>query len=63
MVNAGSSALMIAMRLLDLPAGLSNCDRIMEDGIMLPCHPTMTDEDRQYVRQVLQDFINANRNA
>ena len=45
------------------PDGLANCDQIMENGIMLPCHPTMTDEDCRYVRQVLQDFINTKRNA
>ena len=39
------------------PAGLANCDQIMEYGIMLPCHPTMTDEDCAYVEQVLEDFI------
>ncbi|MDP6977647.1 MAG: DegT/DnrJ/EryC1/StrS family aminotransferase [Myxococcota bacterium] len=26
-------------------AGLGACDQIMEQGIMLPCHPTMTRED------------------
>ena len=41
------------------PAGLANCDQIMENGIMLPCHPTMTSEDCDYVEQVLEDFIAA----
>ena len=41
------------------PAGLANCDRIMENGIMLPCHPTMTKEDCDYVEQVLESFIEA----
>ena len=41
------------------PAGLANCDQIMEHGIMLPCHPTMTDEDCAYVEQVLEAFIEA----
>jgi CDP-6-deoxy-D-xylo-4-hexulose-3-dehydrase len=41
------------------PAGLANCDQIMENGIMLPCHPTMSDEDCDYVQQVLEDFIAA----
>ena len=41
------------------PAGLANCDQIMEHGIMLPCHPTMTDEDCVYVEQVLEAFIEA----
>jgi CDP-6-deoxy-D-xylo-4-hexulose-3-dehydrase len=41
------------------PQGLGNCDQIMEFGIMLPCHPTMTDEDCRYVYQVLAEFIQA----
>ncbi len=41
------------------PSGLANCDQIMENGIMLPCHPTMTDDDCAYVEQVLEDFVNA----
>ena len=40
------------------PSGLTNCDQIMENGIMLPCHPTMTDDDCAYVEQVLEDFVN-----
>ena len=39
------------------PAGLANCDHIMEFGIMLPCHPTMTEDDCEYVFQVLREFI------
>jgi len=42
------------------PEGLRNCDQIMEYGIMLPCHPTMSREDCEYLYQVLQDFIDAN---
>lgn len=42
------------------PAGLGNCDQIMEHGVMLPCHPTMTETDCAYVEQVLRDFIEAN---
>jgi CDP-6-deoxy-D-xylo-4-hexulose-3-dehydrase len=41
------------------PAGLANCDQIMEFGIMLPCHPTMSEEDCAYVHQVLEEFIEA----
>ena len=41
------------------PEGLGNCDQIMEFGVMLPCHPTMTEEDQQYVKQVLVEFIDA----
>ena len=41
------------------PDGLGRCDQIMEHGIMLPCHPTMTEEDCQYLYQVIEDFIEA----
>jgi CDP-6-deoxy-D-xylo-4-hexulose-3-dehydrase len=40
-------------------AGLAACDQIMQHGIMLPCHPTMTREDCEYLYQTLQDFIDA----
>ncbi len=39
--------------------GLGTCDRIMEHGIMLPCHPTLTREDCEYLYQVIEDFIEA----
>jgi CDP-6-deoxy-D-xylo-4-hexulose-3-dehydrase len=39
--------------------GLSNSDQIMEYGIMLPCHPTMTRKDCDYLYQVIGDFIDA----
>lgn len=39
--------------------GLAICDQIMQYGIMLPCHPTMTREDCEYLYQVLGDFIAA----
>ena len=41
------------------PDGLGNADQIMEHGIMLPCHPTMTEEDCHYLYQVIEDFIAA----
>jgi CDP-6-deoxy-D-xylo-4-hexulose-3-dehydrase len=41
------------------PDGLPNSDRIMEHGIMLPCHPTMTREDCEYLYQVITDFVEA----
>ena len=41
------------------PAGLANADQIMRYGIMLPCHPTMTREDCEYVYQTIEDFIGA----
>jgi CDP-6-deoxy-D-xylo-4-hexulose-3-dehydrase len=39
--------------------GLGTCDQIMQHGIMLPCHPTMTREDVAYVHQVIEDFVQA----
>lgn len=44
------------------PDGLRKCDQIMEHGIMLPCHPTMTEEDCLYLYQVLTEFIDADGN-
>jgi CDP-6-deoxy-D-xylo-4-hexulose-3-dehydrase len=41
------------------PDGLRAADQIMEHGIMLPCHPTMTEEDCRYLYQVIEDFIAA----
>ncbi|MAG31364.1 MAG: aminotransferase [Deltaproteobacteria bacterium] len=41
------------------PDGLGTCDQIMEHGIMLPCHPTLTEEDCRYLYQVIEDFIEA----
>ena len=41
------------------PDGLANCDQIMEHGIMLPCQPTLTREDCDYLYQVLEEFIEA----
>jgi CDP-6-deoxy-D-xylo-4-hexulose-3-dehydrase len=29
----------------------------MEQGLMLPCHPTMTDEDCEYLYEVLEAWI------
>lgn len=39
--------------------GLPHSDQIMEFGIMLPCHPTMTDEDSAYVHQLVAEFVAA----
>jgi CDP-6-deoxy-D-xylo-4-hexulose-3-dehydrase len=39
------------------PEGYPNGDRVMEYGLMLPCHPTMTTEDCRYLYQVLEEFI------
>ena len=38
-------------------AGLPGADQVMQHGLMLPCHPTMTEEDCQYLYQVLEAFI------
>jgi len=39
------------------PQGCPNAERVMRHGLMLPCHPTMTVEDCQYLYQVLDEFI------
>jgi CDP-6-deoxy-D-xylo-4-hexulose-3-dehydrase len=43
------------------PGGFPVADQIMEQGLMLPCHPTMTDEDCEYLYQVLEDWIETQR--
>jgi len=43
------------------PGGYPIADQIMEQGLMLPCHPTMTDEDCEYLYQVLEDWISKQR--
>ena len=45
------------------PDGLANCDRIMEQGVMLPCHPTLTREDCDYVYEVIAEFLAADGEA
>ena len=39
------------------PDGLDHCDQIMEQGAMLPCHPTMSREDCDYVYEVIEEFL------
>lgn len=39
------------------PEGYPVADQIMEQGLMLPCHPTMTDDDCNYLYEVLEEFI------
>jgi CDP-6-deoxy-D-xylo-4-hexulose-3-dehydrase len=43
------------------PDGYPVADQIMENGLMLPCHPTMTDEDCEYLYQVLEEWIGKQR--
>lgn len=43
------------------PQGYPVADQIMEQGLMLPCHPTMTEEDNAYLYQVLEEYIAVNR--
>ena len=43
------------------PGGFPIADQIMEQGLMLPCHPTMTDEDCEYLYQVLEEWIEKQR--
>ncbi len=39
------------------PEGCPNAEQVMRHGLMLPCHPTMTTEDCEYLYQVLDEFI------
>ncbi|WP_157217430.1 DegT/DnrJ/EryC1/StrS family aminotransferase [Flavisphingomonas formosensis] len=43
------------------PAGYPVADQIMRHGVCLPCHPTMTDEDCDYLYGVLRKFVDARR--
>lgn len=43
------------------PGGYPVADQIMENGLMLPCHPTMSDEDCDYLYQVLEDWVDRQR--
>jgi CDP-6-deoxy-D-xylo-4-hexulose-3-dehydrase len=39
------------------PAGYPNADQIMRHGTMLPCHPTMTDDDCEYLYESIEAFL------
>lgn len=43
------------------PEGYPVADQIMYNGVCLPCHPTMTDDDCDYLYKVLEDFIDEQR--
>jgi CDP-6-deoxy-D-xylo-4-hexulose-3-dehydrase len=43
------------------PKGYPNADQIMHQGVCLPCHPTMTDEDCDYLYSVLDKFVASQR--
>ena len=43
------------------PEGYPNADKVMEHGLMLPCHPTMTKDDCEYLYEVLEEFIAQHR--
>jgi CDP-6-deoxy-D-xylo-4-hexulose-3-dehydrase len=43
------------------PEGYPVADQIMMNGVCLPCHPTMTDEDCEYLYQVLEAWIGKQR--
>jgi len=45
------------------PAGCPNADQVMRNGLMLPCHPTMSIEDCHYLYQVLDEFIEQQRRS
>lgn len=44
------------------PEGYPVADHIMLNGVCLPCHPTMTEEDCTYLYGVLEGFIRAQKN-
>ena len=43
------------------PEGYPVADQIMMNGVCLPCHPTMTDEDCAYLYEVLEKWVGEQR--
>jgi CDP-6-deoxy-D-xylo-4-hexulose-3-dehydrase len=43
------------------PDGYPVADQIMMNGVCLPCHPTMTEEDRGYLYEVLEKWLSEQR--
>jgi CDP-6-deoxy-D-xylo-4-hexulose-3-dehydrase len=39
------------------PDGLPNADRVMQTGLVLPCHHGMSDADVDHVRETLDAFL------
>jgi CDP-6-deoxy-D-xylo-4-hexulose-3-dehydrase len=39
------------------PAGLANADRVMEHGLVLPCNHGLSDDDVDYVCEVVDSFL------
>jgi CDP-6-deoxy-D-xylo-4-hexulose-3-dehydrase len=37
--------------------GLPNADRVMEQGLILPCHHAMTESDAEFVCDVADAFV------
>src|SRR5699024_5760090 len=59
-IFSGHSALQPMMKDIDYrvdPEGCPNAEQVMRHGLMLPCHPTMTQTDCEYLYQTLDDFI------
>ena len=43
------------------PGGLPNADRVMQQGLVLPCNHAMNDDDIDYVCEMLDTFLEAER--
>jgi CDP-6-deoxy-D-xylo-4-hexulose-3-dehydrase len=43
------------------PEGYPVADQVMMNGVCLPCHPTMTDEDCAYLYEVLEKWVGEER--
>lgn len=55
--NITRHPILASMEYRSHPKGLPHCDQIMQYGVMLPCHPTMTREDCDYLYQVIEEFV------
>ncbi len=57
--NVGRQPMMQGVNFRAPEAGCPAADQVMEQGLMLPCHPTMNEEDCAYLYEVLEEFIAA----
>ncbi|HUH38901.1 MAG TPA: aminotransferase class I/II-fold pyridoxal phosphate-dependent enzyme [Spongiibacteraceae bacterium] len=55
--NAMRQPMMKGVECRAAPEGYPMADLVMENGLMLPCHPTMTEEDCDYLYDVLEEWI------
>jgi CDP-6-deoxy-D-xylo-4-hexulose-3-dehydrase len=55
--NVTRQPMMMGVEFRADPRGYPSADQIMRQGTMLPCHPTMTADDCQYLYRALDEYI------